>query len=60
MRLSTPVPMQPLRRLASSWYVMVVDEEKGQVVVAVAVPVIDGIGFTLQEIVNAGGQVIET
>lgn len=54
-----PVPMQPVI-CALSVYVMVTADDAGQVVVAVAVPVLAGIGGTLQEMVIVVGQVMVT
>jgi hypothetical protein len=59
VRRMVPVPIQPFI-CALSWYVMVTLEDVGQVVVAVAVPVLAGMGMTLQEMVMVGGQVMET
>ena len=54
-----PVPIQPVI-CALSVYVMVTADDEGQFVVAVAVPVLAGIGGTLQEMVMVGGQVMVT
>ena len=58
--LIVPVPMHPVICPRSSAYVIFTSEEVGHTVVAVADPVLSGVGGILQEMVRVGGQVMET
>ena len=59
VRMIVPVPIQPVI-CGLSEYVIVTLEDVGQLVVAVADPVLAGMGLTLQSMVMVGGQVMVT